>query len=932
VSTVWEFILLGIGLSPAYILAAQGTVLVYKGSRVVNFAQGGFALVGAFSSYEFQQAGANVVLSLIGGVLLAALAGAVFFGLVMRRLKRSSQLMRVVATLGLSVFITEGLALKLSNNSYFPDRAFSNKTVYIFGAHITVYDLALFGISVVLTVLLWAVYRFTRFGLQTAAVSENPRASEALGHSSERIGLINWTLGGALAGLAGILIAPDISLSISSIGFLLIPALAAALLGRFESFGMTLAGGLIVGIGSSLLTRYNLGTGWSDAFPFLLIIIVLLFRSSALPGRGEVAARLPTLGTGRIRWPIVITAAVVLGVIIVVLPTSGQLATGATLQAAIIGLSLVVVTGYAGQVSLAQYGLAGAAGFVAAKLSQSLGLDFWACLILGVLVALPIGVIVGLPALRARGVNLAIVTLGLGLTIQDVLLNNPNYAGPGGEISTNAPSLFGYSLNPTFFPNRYAILCLVLFVLCGAMVANLRRSRVGRDLVALRTNERAAEALGIDVTATKLYAFAIGSAIAGVGGVLISFQSAIVIFLQGSGPAFDPTTAITFLSFMIVGSIGYVGGALFAGQLAVGGLGAWILLEISNSPLTADWLAVAGGLASMLVVVFNPNGLSAQQARQFARRYRRLFSYLDRHPLLRSRVADAAPMSPLAQDVHLQVRELGVRFGGVVALDDVSLELRSGEILGMIGPNGAGKTSLIDAVTGHNRRYSGHVLLNGRTIDKADASRRARMGIGRSFQSLELFDDLSVEENLSVGADRPRRLNYLTDLVRPGRRALPLSAEYAACQLQLEDDLHRRPDELPFGRRRLLGIARAVAARPAVLLLDEPAAGLGDRECAELSQVLIRLAHEEGFAILLIEHDVSMVMNVSDRLIALDFGHTIAEGAPEEVRNLPAVITAYIGAETEEEAVAEQAIELQAAATLRGAEMGGGHHESLEGT
>jgi len=899
-TTFWIFLLLGIGLAPAYILAAQGTVLVYRGSRVVNFTQGGFALIGALTSYELQLSGASPWLALIGGVAASAAAGALAFGVVMRRLKKASQLMRVVATLGLSVIITQAVGLRLSDDSYFPQRVISNRTLHFLSATITVYDLTLFLFSLVLTAVLAVIYRHTKFGIKTTAVAENTRAAEALAHSPDVIGLINWTAGGALGGLAGILISPDIGLSLDSIAFLLIPALAAALLGRFESFTVTCVGGLIVGIGSSELTRYNLGTGWSDAFPFLLVIAVLLFRSRTLPPRGELAARLPAIGTGRVRWPIVIAAAVALGIVTLVLSSNGQAAMSVSLQAAIIGLSIIVVTGYAGQVSLAQFGLAGGAGFLAAKLCASFGFNFWEALVVAVAAAIPVGIIVGLPSLRTRGVNLAIVTLGLGLTIQDVLLNNPNYAGPGGEIPTNPPSLFGYSLNPTFYPGRYALLCLVLFVIAAVMVANLRRGRVGKQLIALRSNERAASALGIDVAKAKLYAFAAGAAIAALGGVLMSFESPIVVFLQGSGgPAFDPLTSITFLSLMIVGGIGFIGGSLFAGQIVASGVGAWILLVITNSPLASDWLALAGGVGSVLVVIFNPDGLAAKQAKDFARWFHRPLEFLDRFSRKRQVTFTPVEASPRSECV-LEIGDLSVRFGGVVALDNVSLSLKSGEILGLIGPNGAGKTTLIDAVSGHNRRYQGRIALNGERLDGKDATARARLGIGRSFQSLELFDDLTVADNLAVGADRARWFHYGTDLFAPGAESLPATAAYAVGEFQLTGDLDRKPMELPFGRRRLLGIARAVAANPAALLLDEPAAGLDERESAELATVLKRLAHERGFAILLVEHDMSLVMAVSDRIVALDFGSKIAEGTPDEVRTNPMVITAYLGLSEDE--------------------------------
>jgi ABC-type branched-subunit amino acid transport system ATPase component/branched-subunit amino acid ABC-type transport system permease component len=903
-SAVWQFVLLGVGVSAGYVLAAQGAVVVFRGSGVVNFAQGAFALVGAFADWGLQNAGFSPVPALLLGVLVAALAGGLTYALVMRWLTHASQLVQVIATLGVSLTITEALTLYYGTTARSPSRILSTRSVYLLGAHISQYDLVLFPIAVAFTAGLWGLYKFTRFGMATTAVSENARAAAALGHRPELVGLINWTLGGALGGLAGILIAPDIGLTTTTIGFLLIPALAAAVLGRFTSFWLTLAGGLIVAIGSSLLTRYSVGAGWSDAFPFLVIIAILLFRSSSLPGRGESTERLPSVGTGRVRWPLVVAGLVAGALLIAVLPAGGEDAVTISLTASIIALSLTVVTGYAGQISLAQFGLAGVSAFTAAKVSADWGFSFWAALIAGVLVALPVGAIVGLPALRARGVNLAIATLGLGLTIEDVLLSDPSLQNQGAGLAVKPPSLFGYDMSAFAHPGRYATLCLILFAACALMVANLRRGRVGRELIALRANERAAAALGINLTLAKLYAFVVGAGLAGLAGVLIAFQQPFVVFLpSGGGPPFDPTTGITLLSLVIVCGIGYAGASIVAGLGFGVGIAAWIVGLVFSSQSAAGWLALFGGVGVVLTVLWLPNGLAASPAAllgPFALLGKRLWpmveASLDRIDPKRPVPTAAADVSPPARGAcTLEAHGLRVRFGGVVALDDVSVTVASGEIVGLIGPNGAGKSTLIDAISGHNRRYQGRILLDGKPVDSASATKRARLGIGRSFQALELFDDLTVEDNVRAGSELPAVSNYFTDLVAPRRRALSPNARAAVAEFDLGADLERMPSELPFGRRRLVGIARTVAASPRILLLDEPAAGLDDHECDELAGLLTRLAHDRGLGILLVEHNVNLVLGVSDRVIALDFGQVIAQGAAEDVRHDPAVVSAYLG-------------------------------------
>jgi ABC-type branched-subunit amino acid transport system ATPase component/branched-subunit amino acid ABC-type transport system permease component len=903
-STVWEFVLLGIGLSAGYVLAAQGTVVVFRGSGVVNFAQGGFALIGAYADLELQNAGLSPLAALLIGVLASALVGGLTYALIMRRLTHASQIVQVVATLGVSLVITQGLALHYGSVASYPSRILSKQTIYIFGAHISEYDLILFPIAVALTAVLWVVYKFTRFGIATTAVSENPRAAAALGHRPERIGLINWTLGGALGGFAGILIAPDIGLTTTTIGLLLIPALAAAVLGRFTSFWLTLGGGLIVAIGSSLLTRYSVGTGWSDAFPFLVVIAILLFRSSSLPGRGEATDRLPSVGTGRVRWPLVVVGVIASAVLIAVIPGAGQDAMTISLTAGIISLSLTVVTGYAGQISLAQFGLAGLSAFTAAKLSADLGFTFWEALIGGVLIAIPVGVVVGLPALRARGVNLAIVTLGFGLTIEDVLLSDPNLQNQGAGLQVKPPSIFGFDLSAFDHPGRYATLCLIAFVVCALIVSNLRRGSVGRELIALRANERAAAALGINLTFAKLYAFVVGACLAGLAGVLIAFEQPFIAFLPSAGgPPFDPNTGISLLSLVIVFGIGYVGSSVLVGFGFGVGLAAWLAGLIFSSQSAAGWLALAGGVAVILTVLWLPNGLASAPyavfgplspiAKRWWPRFEAGLDRLERKRRAPTPVTVLPPPTPL--DCTLEVEGMSVRFGGVVALDDVSVTVKSGEIIGLIGPNGAGKSTLIDAISGHNRAYRGQIHLDGKPVDAASATKRARLGIGRSFQALELFDDLTVEDNVRAGSELPALSNYLTDLIAPRRRALSPNAHAAVDEFNLGTDLDRMPTELPFGRRRLVGIARTVAANPRILLLDEPAAGLDDHECEELAALLTRLAHDRGLGILLVEHNVNLVMEVSDRVIALDFGKAIAQGTPEHVRHDPGVISAYLG-------------------------------------
>ena len=243
----------------------------------------------------------------------------------------------------------------------------------------------------------------------------------------------------------------------------------------------------------------------------------------------------------------------------------------------------------------------------------------------------------------------------------------------------------------------------------------------------------------------------------------------------------------------------------------------------------------------------------------------------------------------------MEITGLSVSYGGVTALEDVSLRVEPGEVVGLIGPNGAGKTTLIDAVTGFTRPRAGRVLLGGQDVTGRHPTRLARDGLGRSFQSLELFEDMTVLDNLYAACERPGPWARLTDLVRPGSRPLPAQVCVAVREFRLQDSLDRPVGDLSYGERRLLAIARAVATSPSVLLLDEPAAGLSDDETLELAHLVRRLAEDWGMGVLLVEHDVDMVMSVCDQVVVLDFGRRICAGTPDEVRRDPAVRAAYLG-------------------------------------
>jgi len=562
---------------------------------------------------------------------------------------------------------------------------------------------------------------------------------------------------------------------------------------------------------------------------------------------------------------------------------------------AVVLLSIVVLTGYTGQLSLAQYAFAGFGAWVGGRLLATTDIPFLLGCIAGIAATIPLGVLFGLPAVRTRGINLAIVTLGLGSAIELVLFSNTDFTGGFGGTQIGDPELFGWDINAASHPTRYGLIALACLLVATLVVGNIRRGRTGRRLIAVRTNERAAAALGISVPGAKLYAFAVAAAIAGLGGLLIAFRTPSISFVQ-----FDSFTSITMVAYAMIGGLGYLFGPVIGAALAPGAVAEQLLNEIDSG--IGKYIPLIGGIALVLLLLVNQNGIVRELIAQVAMIRSKL-------PLLAIKEKPKEEL-PKPSEAHekkvspktLEVEHLTVEYGGTVAVDDISLTVRPGQVLGLIGPNGAGKTSLIDAVTGFTKASPETVLrLDANDISRWSATKRARAGMGRSFQSLELFEDSTVMENLRAASDPRDFGSYVRDLVWPVDVPLPDRVISTINEFELEDDLDATVEDLSYGRRRLLAMARAVATESSVLLLDEPAAGLGDGETAELAHLVSRLAKEWGIAVLLVEHDMNFVMSVCDELVVLDFGRKIAEGPPSAVRNNPAVIAAYLGEEETDE-------------------------------
>ncbi len=613
----WKFFLLGLGSGAIYALVALGIVLVYRGSGVVNFAHGVFALTGAGVFTEvresFGTAGAVAL-----GVAAGAVAGAVVNLVVMTPLRRSSPLVRIIATLGVLALGRELWVHRLGSAGFRTvDQFLPARAVEPFGGGIIIGEdrIWIFGITVVLVAVLWLAYRYTRFGLATSAVAENEAVAAAQGWSPLLIATVNWALGGALAGFAGILLAGVVGgLSVDSPVLVVVIALAAALVGNFSSFPLTFLGGLLVGVLESEALHYGNPTGYlkglSTAVPFLVIVVLLIVRGRALPLRSFLADRLPSVGTGRVRpLPVVLLAAGLVGSLWVftsdwtnVVITSGSFA--------FIALSLVVVTGFAGQLSLAQWSIAGVGALLVGRYAADLwSMPFLLAVTVGALLTVPVGMAVSLPALRVRGVNLAVTTFALSLVLSTMVLSNDIYTG-GLLHPANipAPEIFGWKIDALTHPERYGTVVLALLALAAILVANLRRGPAGRRLIAVRDNERAAASLGISIVGAKFYAFCLASALAGMGGGLIAFRNSRLNLI-----AFDFFGNIQAVLLVTIGGIGWIGGALIAGTLQIAGISEHLITQVMS---TESWYPVIAAVALLLVIVFNPDGIASALGRQ----------------------------------------------------------------------------------------------------------------------------------------------------------------------------------------------------------------------------------------------------------------------------------------------------------------------------
>ncbi|WP_280275296.1 ABC transporter permease subunit [Nocardia wallacei] len=875
------FLIAGIVTGSVYGLAAVGLVLTYRTSGVFNFAHGAMATVSAYTFYTlhvvhgtmWQLAAAVCVLG-VGPTMGMALE------LLARAVDRATVELRIAVTVGVLLIVQAGATLGYGQATtrivpnFLPPGGFD-----AFGVRVQWSDLATFGIAVVATAALSAVLRFTRHGIAMRAVVGNATLLDLAGTSSARTRRWAWCVGTGFASLSGVLFAPLLPLDPTQLTLLVVQAFGAAAIGRFTSLPGSFGGGLLIGVLASLATRYlttSAAAGIPAALPFVTLFLVLL----VMPRR-YLANRDRTIQRIRSGWvtPPAVQAsagAALLAALALVPAFAGIHLTDWTVAVAttLVFLSLGLLIRTSGQVSLCHMAFTaiGACAFSHFAVDQGLP---WPLAFLGCgLVVVPIGAVLSIPAIRLGGVYLALATFGFGVVVQMMVYNQPFMFGTSGlGVAMPRPGVLGLDSDPAFY-----YLVLILAAVGTVTVVALDRGRLGRLLRGLAESPAALRTHGVSVEVTRVLVFCLSAFFAALGGALAGMTQT-----TASAANYQPLVSVTF----------------FAVTILVVGREPWYpLLAAAALILVPSYLAVADASLWLQVLFGALVILRAATAER-----------LEVPGAIRSRVDRAFRRTPAPVVVvpetstHrspavLGVHELSVRFGGVVAVEKLSFEAPTGRITGLIGPNGAGKTTTFDACTGLVPIHAGEVRLRDRSINRASTARRARLGVGRTFQQTELFDSLTVADNVAIGAEGPLAgANPLAHLVaargQAGRVRAATASAMALCGI--ESLAHTRVATLSIGQRRLVELARCLAGPYRILLLDEPSAGLDRAETVRFGQILRHVVTARDVGIVLVEHDMSLVLEICDEIVVLDFGRPIFRGPPAQVRASELVQHAYLG-------------------------------------
>ena len=951
ISVGQQSLVIGLVTGLTYAAFAAGFVLIYRSTGVLNFAHGE---VGAFGVALFvlllAQYGLNWWLSFVLALAACAAMGMAIELIVIRRLFASPRLVVLIATIGVGQIVAFSKislpAVVAPGPIPSPFQATWTPTDHI---RIQAREIVvLVVVPVLIAVLAWFIAR-TRFGLAVRASASNPDTARVYGTSPRRTSTIVWTIAGAFAAATAIFLAPLQGINSARAGTaalaepLLLRVLVVSLLARMRSLPGTLAGGVAVGVAEQLI-RSNVDSANRSVvdvylFVAVLVVVLLVVRSSGqeswslAPRVKAVPSRLESLWWVRrlnaMGFVVLFGFFVVLGLM---LSTNSSLFLWSSiLLFAMVVLSMSVLTGWAGQLSLGQYAFVGLGGLTVLGLTQGndipvpfdlfdLSLDLpWA---LAMAVATAVGVvaavIVGVPALRVRGLFLAVTTLAFAvasatwLFLQDFFTGGTTYPRPADKpVLDIGPIYIDFEASR----KNYYFLCLASLAVVAAVVARLRRTGIGRSWIAVRDNEEMAAASTVSPARMKLAAFGVAGGIAAYsGGLLVT----LVPSLQPDS-MFRASESIVVVATAIIGGLGSVAGPIL-GTLWVRGipratpeeLDDLVRLLTSNIGLLVLLMYFPGGLLQIVYSIRDK--LLARADRRLAEREAAASEPSAAEETGAAVPEPVRPPSPVAardravadlSGPALQTQDVSVRFGGNTAVDNVSVHVGHGELVGLIGTNGAGKSTLLNAISGFVPSH-GRVFVLGTDVTARRAPARHARGLGRGFQGALVYPSLTVRESLMVALEARSRSSLVASMT-----ALPPSPAQERAKRSEADELidfmglRRYADHfvatLSTGTRRIVELSSLLAVNARVLLLDEPTGGVAQREAEAFGPLIKQVQAELDAAVIVIEHDMPLVMGISDRVYCLEAGAVIAEGPPEQVRADPLVIASYLG--TSEQAI-----------------------------
>ncbi|HVY11772.1 MAG TPA: ATP-binding cassette domain-containing protein [Mycobacteriales bacterium] len=874
-------------------LQALGLVLTYRSDRIVNFAYGSMGGVGGtIAAMLYLGQGWNWPLAVAAGLVSGALLGALTEILVIRRFAKSSRLILTVATIGLAQ-VLGGIQLLLPGWLGGPSlvggfsTALSHHSLNVGPVLFTGNDLVtVLAVPIVIVALGWYLLR-TDSGIAVRAIADNRDRALLLGVPVRRMATIVWTVAGLLATIAVILPAPSQGLTIDAAAgpSLLLPALAAAVLAYKESLPIAVVAGIGLGILQQLVA-WNFTKASAPDVAFLIVILLALLLLPGQRGRREGAQetslsaggtareipaqlrRLPEVVAARLSGKVALLALVVFAPLAFDAPTVRIFSTTAIY--AIVAVSLVLLTGWSGQVSLGQYAFVGFGGVLVGNLMNHWNLDFFVCLVAAAAAGAFLAVLVGLPALRIQGLDLAVTTLALAVAADAFFFNPTNFSSLIPNTITR-PVLwkrFNLDLNTatsaTNAERTLYFLCLGVLLVAIAIVVGLRRTRPGRVMIATRDNPRAAAAMAVPTTRIKLVGFVVAGAIAGIAGGLHA-----VIQTSIGYHTYEPAESLLVFSMVIIGGVDSIMGALLGVVLIEWAVYTWPQYQL-----------VITGAALLFILQVLPGGLGSVV---FALRDRLLKVVARRRGIDLTASADgavsAAPVDDVSPAAKQEVSGALLRCDGVEAsygsmqvLFGVDLDVADGEIVALLGTNGAGKSTMLKAVAGLLSASPGKVWFDGADITKLSTEARAARGLSL-VPAKSIFPSLNVAENLRVAAWLVRKDK--TQIAAGRAKAFELFGQLADRERQLAGTMSG-------GQQQMLSLAMALQSKPKMLLIDELSLGLAPSVVGRLLEVVRELS-ADGVTIVIVEQSVSVALEVAERAEFLERGTVRFAGPTAEL-------------------------------------------------